>query len=427
MSEAPEFSKDSAPAAETKSASLTDDSVLPAGAAADAVAVAFVSDEETRVAVAAAFDEQHIAGDVRTGGVAAAVKYLGSAQSPRLLIVDLSGIEDPMHEIDSLAEVCDPGTSVIAFGTANDVTLFRDLLAAGVADYLIKPVAADAINQSIVNALHHHQPAADTGPESHSQGRMIAFIGTRGGVGASSVAINCASIVAQEHGKRVVFVDLDLQFGTTALALDIEAGRGLREALENPARIDSLFVASAAVNVGKNLFVLAAEEPLDGPLNFDPEALDLLLSELRNSFDWIILDVPRSSAVAQWGMLVSASALVFVSDLTLPGMRDTMRLTGIARSVVPDAKIVVVANRAGQDKKSEIPAKEFEKSGETKVDYILPNDLKACGLAANNGKSLLDVAKGAKVTVALRQMTEGLVGSKKGAKRPPGWRRLFEK
>ena len=426
MSEVPEFSKNPAPAAETKSASLADDSTRPVGGVALADAVAFVGDEETSVAVAAAFDEQHIAGDVRTGGVAAAVKYLGGAQSPRLLIVDLSGVEDAMHEIDSLAEVCDPGTSVIAFGTANDVTLFRDLLAAGVADYLIKPVAADAINQSIVNALHHHQPA-ETGPESHSQGRMIAFVGARGGVGASSVAINCANIVAREHGKRVVFVDLDLQFGTTALALDIEAGRGLREALENPARIDSLFVASAAVNVGQNLFVLAAEEPLDGPLNFDPEALDLLLSELRNSFDWIILDVPRSAAVAQWGMLASASAIVFVSDLTLPGMRDTMRLTGIAKSVVPDAKIVVVANRAGLDKKSEIPAKEFEKSGETKVDYILPNDVKACGLAANNGKSLLDVAKGAKVTIALRRMTEGLVGSKKGAKRPPGWRRLFEK
>lgn len=426
MSEVPEFSKNPAPAAETKSASLADDSTRPVGGVAAADAVAFVGDEETSVAVAAAFDEQHIAGDVRTGGVAAAVKYLGGAQSPRLLIVDLSGVEDAMHEIDSLAEVCDPGTSVIAFGTANDVTLFRDLLAAGVADYLIKPVAADAINQSIGNALHHHQPA-ETGSESHSQGRMIAFVGARGGVGASSVAINCANIVAREHGKRVVFVDLDLQFGTTALALDIEAGRGLREALENPARIDSLFVASAAVNVGQNLFVLAAEEPLDGPLNFDPEALDLLLSELRNSFDWIILDVPRSAAVAQWGMLASASAIVFVSDLTLPGMRDTMRLTGIAKSVVPDAKIVVVANRAGLDKKSEIPAKEFEKSGETKVDYILPNDVKACGLAANNGKSLLDVAKGAKVTIALRRMTEGLVGSKKGAKRPPGWRRLFEK
>jgi Flp pilus assembly CpaE family ATPase len=108
-------------------------------------------------------------------------------------------------------------------------------------------------------------------------------------------------------------------------------------------------------------------------------------------------------------------------------MRDTMRLTGIARSVLPDATVVVVANRAGHDKKGEIPAKEFERSGETKVDFVLPDDIKACTMAANNGKPLLDVAKGAKITVALRQMTEGLVGSKKGAKRPPGWRRLFKK
>ena len=388
---------------------------------------AFVCDDAAKESVAAAFSEQGISGEISVGGVAAAIEHLKNAVSPRLMIVDLSNSSNPMDDIDSLAEVCDPGTSVITIGAANDVALFRDLLAAGVADYLIKPVSPTTLSNAIVNATQHHH-RAESVPDLHKPGRMIAFIGSRGGVGTSSMAMNCASIMAQEQGRRVILVDLDLQFGTAALALDVEAGRGLREALENPARIDSLFVSSAAVNVGQNLFVLAAEEPLDGPLAFDSEALELLLAELRHSFDCIVLDVPRATAVSQWHMLASSDQIVIVTDLSLPGMRDTMRLTGIAKNSAPESKITVIANRAGADKKGEIPSTEFEKSGEVKVDFQVPEDTKALSLASNSGKPLIAVAKTSKAVKALRQVCEDLTGGKKKeAKRPPAWRRLIKK
>lgn len=388
---------------------------------------AFVCDDGAKEAVSAAFNDQGIVGSVSPGGIAAATEYLKNAASPRLMIVDLSESSNPMEDIDSLAEVCDPGTSVISIGSANDVSLFRDLLAAGVADYLIKPVSSDAITSAINNASHHNRHA-DAAPDLHKPGRLIAFIGARGGVGCSSVAMNCASIVAQEQGRRVVLVDLDLQFGTTALALDVEAGRGLREALENPARIDSLFVSSAAVSVGPNLFVLAAEEPLDGPLVFDSEALELLLAELRHSFDCIILDVPRATAVAQWRMLATSDSICVVTDLSLPGMRDTIRLSGIAKSAAPDANLVVVANRVGADKKGEIPSRDFEKSGEVKINFVIPDDPKAYALSSNNGKPLLTVAKSSKAVKALLHMSQELTGgNKKEAKRAPAWRRLLKK
>lgn len=388
---------------------------------------AFVCDDAAKEAVSGALSDQGISGSVNTGGIAAATEYLKNAASPRLMIVDLSESSNPMEDIDALAEVCDPGTSVISIGSANDVSLFRDLLAAGVADYLIKPISSDAISAAINNASHHHQ-RADAAPDLHKPGRLIAFIGARGGVGCSSVAMNCASIIAQVQGRRVVLVDLDLQFGTTALALDVEAGRGLREALENPARIDSLFVSSAAVSVGQNLFVLAAEEPLDGPLMFDSEALELLLAELRHSFDCIILDVPRTTAVAQWHMLATSDSICIVTDLSLPGMRDTIRLTGIAKSAAPETNLVVVANRAGADKKGEIPSREFEKSGEVKIDFVIPDDPKAYALSSNNGKPLLTVAKSSKAVKALQLMSHDLTGgNKKEAKRAPAWRRLLKK
>ena len=88
-------------------------------------------------------------------------------------------------------------------------------------------------------------------------------VGVRGGVGASSLSTATAWLLAQDHRKQVALVDLDLHFGTIALSLDLEPGNGLRSALENADRIDSLFVASALINVTENLFVLGGEEPLD--------------------------------------------------------------------------------------------------------------------------------------------------------------------
>jgi pilus assembly protein CpaE len=83
-------------------------------------------------------------------------------------------------------------------------------------------------------------------------GRLIAVVGARGGVGATTVATNLAWTLAHEHNMRVALVDLDLFFGTCGLALDLELGRGFREALENPARIDSLFIERAMVREGEN-------------------------------------------------------------------------------------------------------------------------------------------------------------------------------
>src|SRR3546814_1972017 len=81
----------------------------------------------------------------------------------------------------------------------------------------------------------------------------IAVIGSRGGVGSSTFAVNLAWILAEERKYKTTLIDLDLEFGTIALSLDLEPTRGLREALENPARVDGLFISSATAKLTENL------------------------------------------------------------------------------------------------------------------------------------------------------------------------------
>src|SRR6185437_12730447 len=153
---------------------------------------------------------------------------------PRVLLLDLSDSAAPIAEISAARAVAGMEVKILALGTVNDVTLFRDLLAAGANDYLVKPPS----RESLASALE--KPQAGGGGGSGGLGQVIAFIGSRGGVGTTTVAVSCAWLLAEQHKQRTALVDLDLHFGTVALYLDTDPGSGLCEALEQPSRIDSL-------------------------------------------------------------------------------------------------------------------------------------------------------------------------------------------
>ncbi|MHA1538568.1 MAG: AAA family ATPase [Alphaproteobacteria bacterium] len=392
------------------------------GNAGSPAAIGYVGDAESARVLAGRLEARGLSATIRPGGIHDAVGEYRNAMTPRVLFVDLSDTPDPLAEIDALAEVCEPGTIVVALGQENDVGLFRALISAGVADYLVKPLAAEAIDAALESAAE--QPAA---PESVEDSKVIAFIGAHGGVGATSLAVNAAWMISEEQRKQVAIVDLDLKFGSVSLTMDIEPGRGLREALQNPGRIDGLFVAGAAININDRLYVLGSEEPVEDNINFDVEALDILLRELRRNFEVVILDVPRAIAASMQPVLSDATVVV-VSDMSLVGVRDTLRIVGFAKRAAAEGKVLTVINRAGADKKAQIPKAEFEKGIEAKIDITIPEDAKTMALASHSGKAVLAVAKRAKITGAIRALCKSaLPGVESEKKRRSLWRRKKEK
>lgn len=332
---------------------------------------------------------------VQQGGLRDAIQSLSISASPQILFVDLSQSTELQNDIGGLAEVCEPGTIVIACGTINDVRFYRDLLAQGLQDYLLKPLQLDHVRDAISNAQTvFSAPRADQ--EAAHNHISIAVIGARGGVGASTVATSLGWLMSATHGRRTALLDLDLHFGTHALMLDLDPGRGLIDAIENPGRIDSLFIERAMARSSDTLAVLSAEAPINQSMLTDGGAFHQLLEEFRTAFECAIVDMPRDLLSQFPQLLQDIQVVVVVTDITLAAARDTIRTLSWLRTNAPHVKTLVVAGKM-QPSTPEISRKDFEQSVEQPIDIALPWDLRLTAQAAKLGKTLAETAKGSKL------------------------------
>jgi len=337
------------------------------------------------------------------GGIAAGVRALGAMPVPEFLIVDISESTDPRADIQTLADVCDEGTVVLAIGSINDVTLYRDLINAGVHDYLVKPLAADVLRGSIdgaVEAMMATDEVEETvAPTTHQN---IVIIGVRGGAGTSTLATNTAWLKA-EKGVQTVLLDLDVYFGTTAMQFDLEPGRGLIDALDNPSRVDGLFLERAVVKPHDKLAILCAEAALGSVPPPAEGALPHLLEAMSNNYPCVIVDVPRQMLGEHSELLEAATDIVLVTDYSLASARDLIRIKAHIASVAPNAKVHLVADRVGIVP-AEVDEKDFENSVEHEVSAKIPYDTKSALAAAQKGKVVVDALPSSKLANAFKDV-----------------------
>ncbi|HEV7313469.1 pilus assembly protein CpaE [Sphingopyxis sp.] len=357
---------------------------------------AFVCDDDTLELIrAAANDMGWPIEKCNKGGLRNAVQSLSVSASPNILFVDMSESGDPINDINALAEVCEPGTVVIAAGQVNDVRLYRDLLSSGIQDYLLKPLSLEQVRESLTMAqamltAPKHSDMSDDKPH-----HMMGVVGVRGGVGASLVSTSLAWAISEQAGRQTALLDLDVHFGTGALTLDLEPGRGLIDAIDNPSRIDGLFIERAMVRASDKLSLLSAEAPIHQPVMTDGSAFFQLEEELRNAFEMTIVDIPRQVLIPFPHLVSEAGTILLVSDVTLAAARDTIRLLSWFKQNVPGARVILVANKF-QNAIGELSRKEFESSIERQIDIVIPFDPKMVSQSAKLGKSYAEICKGTK-------------------------------
>jgi pilus assembly protein CpaE len=289
---------------------------------------------------------------ITRGGIAKAIEYLSEQRSPQLLIVDISGVDLPLSKMQILADVCEPGTNVVAIGDENDVGLYRDLVEVGVSNYLIKPLTRDVL----AKALAPKPLPGDAARAGLKLGKLVAFIGARGGVGTTTLAANLAWYLANRQSRRVALVDLDLQHGDCSLLFNIENTPGFRDALANPLRLDHLLLDRIMTQVGERLFVLGSHEPLDDNIKVTASSIDTLFSVLRSQFHYIIVDIPRIPSPAYRRALEIADRRIIVVDQTIRSMRDGVR---VAKLFGDEAENIFVVNRVGEAGKHALSLKDI--------------------------------------------------------------------
>lgn len=368
---------------------------------------AFLCDADTRGIVHDVVEDRWPNAILQDGGLSAALGALSQDPSPPILIVDISGSEDPNAGARSLMALCDATTRVIALGTVNDIAYYRRLTELGISEYLVKPVDKSALAAAL-EGQNRPRPALKAVEDEEAR-NVVSVVGVRGGVGATTLAVNLAWIVGHEYQRNCAIVDLDLQFGTVGLQLDLEPSQGLREALVNPERIDALFIASAMANEGENLFVLSAEEPFDECVNYTAAACGTLIEALPDDLQQVFLDLPSRSVVENPSLLQYSHKIVLVSELSLVGMRDVARLSRLCADAAPDAALHIVLNRTGMAARGEIPKADFAKGAELPINHEIPFDAKLAASAAISGKAFPEISARSPVVKSLRGLADDLV------------------
>jgi pilus assembly protein CpaE len=335
---------------------------------ARACLMAFVADGETAASLETCLSQLPFSdATIKSGGITKAIKHLGAERSPENIIVDISGTDMPASRVHDLAQLCEPGVMVVAIGDRNDIGLYRDLVQAGVSEYVVKPITPELL----AKALSPRLTSAEGMPVSRKLGKVVTFLGARGGVGTTTLAVNLAWYLANRQKRRVLLLDLDLQNGDCALALHVSSTPGLTDALVNPQRIDSVFLERAMTVHSERLFVLSAEESLCDDVGFLAEAVETLVGALRTQFHYIIADVPRLPGAPHRRSLDIADIRVIVADQTLRSVRDTVRLQAALGVSSAAHRNLLVVNRAGEGGRHAMTLDEMAKV-EVRPKIVIP-------------------------------------------------------
>jgi pilus assembly protein CpaE len=338
------------------------------------------------------------------GSIQQAATYLGSAKEPDLVLVESEKMgSDLDDELRGLSAHCSPDTRVMLFGPNNDISLYKNLLNIGITDYFAIGSTADQVLTSIEHTFLDVDIA--------NQARVIAFIAANGGAGSSVISANTAHCLAQQHQQPVTLVDLDLPFGTAGLEFDIHSKQSVSDALAQPERLDETLLERFMVSQDQYLSILPSGADLGSSDEVSSDALESLISLLRQMNSYVVLDLPRTWRPWTREILLDCDEVIVVAQPELAGLRNAKNLIEHLlelRTVNRPTRLVI--NKEGARKKTELKSKDFEKSIGTQPIISIPYDSALFGAALNNGNLVAATNKRHKVTKKLHALAEKLSG-----------------
>ena len=341
---------------------------------------------------------------IHTGGVKEAVTFFKENQTPNLLIVETRGQGDAVvQELEQLANVCDESTKVIVIGRANDVQLYRELVRKGVSEYLVGPLTALQLIETI-SGLY-------VNPHAPPIGRVVVVAGARGGAGASTIAHNIAWYIAEGMKINTAIVDFDLPFGTAGLNFNEDPGQGVADALQAPERLDDVLLDRLLIKCGEHLSLFAAPALLDRDYEIDPTAYESVISQVRGSLPCVVVDMPHGWSPWCRETLCSADEVVIVATPDLASLRNTKNMLDVVKARrINDSAPKLILNQVGVPKRPEIPVKEFAAAVGQEPVLVLPFEPQLFGVAANNGQMLAEMQPNARASEGIKLLAEMVTG-----------------
>jgi pilus assembly protein CpaE len=347
---------------------------------------------------------------IQLGGIAAAAQFYHSETTPNVVVVESHGDRNQiMSELANLAEVCQPNTKVIVVGHVNDVILYRELMKNGVSEYVVAPITAVQFIETVSGLF--------SDPKAAPLGRIVAFVGSKGGVGSSTIAHNIGWATSQKLNVETVITDLDLSFGTASLNFNQESGGSIFEALGAPDRVDSTLIDRLMTKLGNKLSLLNGPGGIERDMSIEAHSVETVLNVVRHSAPLIVVDVPNLWAPWVKYTLLNADEIIITATPELPSLRNAKNLVDLLKAGRPHDKLPrLILNQVGVPKRPEIPAADFGKALGLQPTAIIPHDPQSFGLAQGNGQMVFEVAPKSKSAEILFELSEIVAGTQKPVK-----------
>src|SRR3954471_21031797 len=377
--------------------------------------VCFVNDELSAAALRKGLEGSNLS--IRRGTIRNAIRMLESDTDLFALVVDISGIDDPFTELERLASLCPPDVLVAVIGENREINFYRELLETGVSEYVPRPLTRDVVLDQLRPKL-----LGDASP-THSDrgGHVISICGAQGGAGATSIAINLALQLAETTKAKVALLDLHLQNGETAVMLGVRPGPGLRIALENPMRADTLFLERAAIEINDRVSLISADEDLDAQLDITEAGVRHVLGLLRQRFNYIVVDIPVPFPPSIHPVIMLSRHVLVLLEAEVTGLRNAHALRAAVTNIAGKDRVFILLNRA--DRAGGLPRATIVKALGAEPDMVVPDLGRKMTQAVNLGiPALKQVSRLRRYLAPIVREIAGVSGVRKGK----GWfRRLF--
>jgi len=274
----------------------------------------------------------------------ASLAILGAMRTPEVILIDLTGEDQPINALMELAEVVEAGTTVLAIGESENVSFYRTVTRGmGIAEFLFKPLSSASIAKHFVPLITNasHAPAGRRGS------RLVTITGARGGVGTTTLATNLGWLISACQHRHTVLLDAELHTGTVALNLNVACSTGLGAALGSPERVDPLLLERSTLDAGERLHVLAGQEALDCPFQYQHGGATLVINALRARYNFVLADAGARLSPLTRELTFAAQQRVIVLDPTTLSIRNFERLLTLPGGPAQSPRILTVLNKAG--------------------------------------------------------------------------------
>lgn len=330
----------------------------------------------------------------------------GVRELPDVLVIDLSG--NWKAELAALrARPVDERPAIIAIGDEGDARMMRDAMNAGVRDFLTHPCSASELLASVHHLANESRRTAGSG-----SARLTAVINAKGGSGASFIACNLGHIMSADLAQKTALIDLDLQFGTLPLYLDMNPRTTLMDALAMADQLDGVALEGYMARHASGLHLLPAmSDHLGLPWEIPEASLNRILNLATGNYDQLIVDLPRQIDPLTSSVIERADHVLVVMQQSLTHIRDAKRLLQVITNElgVPRQATEVLVNRYYE--KNPITLQDISQALQRDDMQTVPNDFLRVSESVNTGRPMFESARNAAVTRTLQCLAQRLSGT----------------